>query len=183
VDAVIAVDVGSTSLTAARRIRQKGFANIFMRSVQLMTRALQQQQLAAWRSPPLLLIRPPVWKFSWFSFAHARTMIDAGYDAACEVLDGVGDSLSAPGGVFPRRHIEVHVDREQCTGCGVCASLAPDVMRMDAEGKAAPLEATVEWSRADGAFVTECPVQAITAEVVEGDGHRHRTLEFKVVSD
>jgi ferredoxin len=77
----------------------------------------------------------------------------------------------------------VRVDRERCTGCGVCASLAPDLMRMDAQGKAAPVEAAVEWSRADGAFVTECPVQAITAEVVEGDGHRHRTLEFKVVGD
>ncbi|MHB8839297.1 MAG: patatin-like phospholipase family protein [Gemmatimonadaceae bacterium] len=183
VDAVIAVDVGSTSLTAARRVGEKGFAAIFMRSVQLMTRSLQQMQLSAWNGPPLLLIRPPVWKFNWFSFAHARTMIDAGYATACEVLDGVRGELYSAGGVYPRRRVEVTVDRERCTGCGLCASLAPDTMRMDPDGKAAPVDHAVEWSRADGAFVTQCPVQAIVADVVDGEGRRHRTMEFKIVGE
>lgn len=183
VDAVIAVDVGSTSLTAARRIREKGFAAIFMRSVQVMTRSLQQMQISAWTRPPLLLIRPPVWQYNWFSFAHARTMMDAGYAAACEVLDGVRDELHGEGGVFPRRHIELRVDRERCTGCGLCASLAPSVMTLDAHAKAVPIRSALEWSRADGAFVTECPVQAITAEVVDDDGGRHRTMEFKIVGE
>ncbi len=183
VDAVIAVDVGSTSLTAARRVRQKGFAAIFMRSVQLMTRSLQQMQLSAWQGPPLLLIRPPVWKYNWFSFVHARTMIDAGYATACEVLDEVRDELHGAGGVYPLRQVEVRVDRERCTGCGMCANLAPDVMRLDAAGKAVPLRDAFEWSRADGAFVTECPVQAIVAEVVDGHGQRHRTMEFTIVGE
>ncbi len=182
VDAVIAVDVGSTSLTAARRIRDKGFAAIFMRSAQVMMRSLQQMQLASWSGPPLLLVRPPVWKYSWFSFAHTRTMIDAGYTAACEVLDNVGDTLYATGGVYPRRHVVVAVDRARCTGCGVCATLAPDVMRMDG-GKATPMDGPLEWSRADGAFVTECPVQAITVETIEADGQKHRTMEYRVVGD
>jgi ferredoxin len=183
VDAVIAVDVGSTSLTAARRVREKGFAAIFMRSAQLMMRSLQQMQLTAWRGPPLLLVRPAVWQFNWFSFAHTRAMIDAGYAAACEALDGAGDSLYAAGGVYPRRQVELTVDRERCTGCGICATLAPDIMQMGADGKAAAMRGPHEWSRADGAFVPECPVQAITVETIDRDGHRHRTMEHKVIGD
>lgn len=183
VDAVIAVDVGSTSLTAARRVREKGFASIFMRSAQLMMRSLQQLQLAAWRGPPLLLVRPAVWQYNWFSFAHTRAMIDAGYAAACEALDGVGDSLYAAGGVYPRRQVELTVDRERCTGCGICATLAPAFMQMDPDGKASALQGPHEWSRADGAFVHECPALAIAVEVIDGDGRRHRTMEHKVVAE
>jgi NTE family protein len=183
VDAVIAVDVGSTSLTAARRVREKGFAAVFMRSVQLMMRSLQQMQLSAWDGPPLLLIRPPVWQLNWFSFAHTRQLIDAGYTAACETLDGVGDALRSSGGVYPRRRVEVIVDRARCTGCGLCVALAPRVMRLSAEGKAEPVDGVLEWSRADGAFVTECPERAITVEVIHDDGRRHRTMEFRVVGE
>jgi NTE family protein len=180
---VIAVDVGSTSLTAARRVREKGFASIFMRSAQLMMRSLQQMQLTTWHGPPLLLVRPAVWQYNWFSFAHTRAMIDAGYAAACEALDGVGDSLYAPGGVYPRRTVELTVDRERCTGCGICATLAPSLMQMDAAGKATTAGGPHEWSRADGAFVHECPVQAIAVEVIDGDGRRHRTMEHRVIGD
>ena len=183
VDAVIAVDVGSTSLTAARRVGEKGFAAIFMRSVQVMMRSLQQRQISDWHGPPLLLIRPAVWKFNWFSFAHAKTIIEAGYAAACEVLDGAGEALATPNSVFPRRHVEVTVDRARCTGCGVCAVLAPAVMRMGDDGIAVAASGLLDWSRADGAFVPECPTQAISVEVVASDGARHRTMEFRVVSE
>lgn len=183
VDAVIAVDVGSSSLTASRRIREKGFAAIYMRAAQVMMRSLQQAQLAAWNGPPMLLIRPAVWQYNWFSFAHTRTMIDAGYAAACEALDNAGESLYAMGGVYPRRHVEVSVDRDKCTGCGMCAQLAPDVMQMRPDGKAEVLPGELEWSRADGSFVGECPVQAISVVNVSDDGHRQPTMEFKVVND
>lgn len=183
VDAVIVVDVGSTSLAAARRVREKGFASIFMRSAQLMMRSLQQMQLTAWRGPPLLLVRPAVWQFNWFSFAHTRAMINAGYAAACEALDGVGDALYSTGGVYPRRQVELTVDRDRCTGCGVCATLAPDLMQVDADGKAVAARGPHSWSRADGAFVPECPVQAITVEAIDGDGRRHRAMEPRIVGD
>ena len=150
---------------------------------QVMMRSLQQMQLSTWSGPPLLLVRPPGWKFSWFSFARTRTMIDAGYATACEVLDGVGEALYSAGGVFPRRHVEVTVDRAKCTGCGMCVTLAPDIMQMDADGKAASLAGPFEWSRADGAFVTECPVQAISVESIDAQGLRHRTMEYRVVSE
>lgn len=183
VDAIIAVDVGSSSLTATRRIREKGFAAIYMRSAQVMMRSLQQMQLASWSGPPLLLVRPAVWPYGWFSFAHTRTMIDAGYAAACEVLDSVGDTLYAAGGVFPRRRVEVSVDREKCTGCGLCAALAPDVMQMGPDGKAEVVDGALEWSQADGDFVNECPVRAISVMATERDGRRHPTMEFKIASD
>jgi ferredoxin len=95
----------------------------------------------------------------------------------------VGDTLYSAGGVYPRRRVELIVDRDRCTGCGICATLAPDLMRMDADGKAVAVRGPHQWSRADGAFVPECPVQAITVEVISGDGSRHRTMEHKVVGD
>lgn len=177
-DAVIAVDVGSTSLTAARRIKEKGFAAIYMRSAQVMMRSLQQLQLSTWRGPPLLLVRPAVWRFNWFSFAHTRTLIEAGYAAACEVLDGT-EAAVASGGVHPRRVVEVSVDRARCTGCGLCALQAPDVMHMDADRKAVAPSHPLDWSRADGAFVNECPVQAISVQRIATDGSRRRTLELQ----
>jgi ferredoxin len=128
-------------------------------------------------------VRPAVWQFNWFSFAHTRAMIDAGYAAACEALDDVGDTLHSAGGVYPRRQVELTVDRVRCTGCGICATLAPDLMRMDADGMASAVRGPHQWSRADGAFVHECPVQALTVEVIDGDGHRHRTMEHKVIGE
>jgi len=182
-DAVIAVDVGSTSLAAARHVEEKGFASIFMRSVQLMMKSQQQMQLTHWDGPPMLLIRPAVWQYTWFSFTSTRTIIDAGYVAAREALDTAGDTLFAEGGVYPRRQVEVSVDQARCTGCGICATLAPDVMQMDRDGKAAAVGGRLEWSRADGAFVAECPVQAISVEVIDRDGGRHWTMEYKVPGD
>ncbi len=182
-DAVIAVDVGSTSLTATRHVEAKGFASIFMRSAQLMMRSLQQMQLRTWTGPPMLLVRPAVWQYHWFSFAHTRTVIDAGYVAARDALDHAGDALTGTGGVYPRRNVEVSVDRARCTGCGICATLAPEIMRMEPDGKAAARSGPFEWSRADGEFVPECPVQAIRVDVIDGDGNRHRTMEYKILGE
>ena len=105
-DAVIGVDVGSSSVSTARRIKDKGFAAIYMRAAQTMMRSLQVSQLATWAGPPLLLVRPPVWHYNWFSFAATRRMLDAGYAAAHDALDRAGDALSSAGGVYPRRTIE-----------------------------------------------------------------------------
>jgi ferredoxin len=91
--------------------------------------------------------------------------------------------LHASGGVYPRRLVDVQVDRDKCTGCGMCVTQAPDLMRMDAQGKATVIGGPFEWSRADGGFVTECPVQAIGVDTIEGDGHRHRTMEFPAIND
>jgi NTE family protein len=181
-DAVIGVDVGSTSLATARRIKDKGFAAIYMRAAQTMMKSLQTAQLATWAGPPLLLVRPEVWHFNWFSFAHTDRLIEAGYEAAIDALDRAGDALTASGGVYPRRTVELTVDQTRCTGCRLCATLAPDVMEMTPEGKAQPYAAIVEWSRADGDFVHQCPTDAIGVTVVEGEA-RWPTMEHRIESD
>lgn len=180
-DAVIAVDVGSTNIARARRIKEKGFAAIYMRSAQIMMKSLQGLQLEAWRGPPLLLVRPAVWQFSMFSFAHVRRMIALGYEAANDALDRAGASMML-GGVWPRRIVEVRVDREACTGCTLCATLSPRMMTMDQHGKAQVLVSPVEWSRADGDFVHQCPTNAIHVEALDGM-IRRETLEMPIMEE
>jgi len=168
-DAVIGVDVGSTSLATAHRIKEQGFAAIYMRAATMMMKQLQSAQLATWKGPPLLLIRPAVWQFEWFAFAHTRRMIHAGYEAAVNAIERAGNALLTKGGVYPRRRIAISVDHDACTGCQLCATLAPDVMTMDADGKARVRGSPVEWSRADGDFVHQCPFGAITVQVIGTD--------------
>lgn len=180
-DAVIAVDVGSTNIARARRIKEKGFAAIYMRSAQILMKSLQSLQLAQWRGPPLLLVRPAVWQFNMFSFAHVRRMIDLGYEAAVDALDRAGASLML-GGVWPRRMVEIRVDRALCTGCALCATLAPKSMVMDQSGKAEVLVSPVEWSRSDGDFVHQCPTDAIKVESVDGI-KRRQTMEMPLLED
>ncbi len=180
--AVIAVDVGSTSLVQARRIKDQGFAAIFVRAAQTMMRTMQLDTLARWSGPPLLLVRPEVWRYGWFSFAHTRRIIDAGYAAMHDTLDRAGDSLMGTGGVFPRRDIEIAIDRALCTGCRLCAIHAPGMIRMDDDGKAVVIRASAEWSRADGDFVHRCPTKAITVSVADGDARRV-TMEWRQPAD
>jgi len=180
-DAVIAVDVGSSNIARARRIREKGFAAIYMRSAQIMMKSLQSQQLANWHGPPLLLVRPAVWQFSMFSFAHVRRMIDLGYEAAVDALDRAGASLML-GGVWPRRMVDIRVDREACTGCALCVTLAPKSMIMDQSGKAEVLVSPVEWSRSDGDFVHQCPTNAIHVATTDGS-HTRETMEMPILED
>lgn len=180
-DAVVAVDVGSTNIARARRIGEKGFAAIYVRSAQIMMKSLQALQLANWSGPPLLLVRPAVWHFNWFSFGHVERIIQLGYEAAVDALDRVGTSLLL-GGVWPRRMVEVTVDRATCTGCTLCATLAPRMMAMDQDGKAQVLHSPVEWSRAEGDFVHQCPTAAIHVEAIEEDGRR-ATMEMPIMEE
>lgn len=180
-DAVIAVDVGSSNIARARRIGDKGFAAIYVRSAQIMMKSLQAQQLANWSGPPLLLVRPAVWHYNWFSFGHVERIIQLGYEAAVDALDRVGTSLLL-GGVWPRRLVEVSVDRDKCTGCTLCATIAPRMMAMDRDGKASVLHSPVEWSRSDGDFVHQCPTGAIHVEAVNGT-ERHLTMEMPILEE
>src|SRR5690606_14948255 len=180
-DAVIAVDVGSTNIARARRIDKKGFAAIYIRAAQIMMKSLQSLQLEQWRGPPLLLVRPAVWHFNWFSFAHVERIIELGYEAANSALDRVGTSLLL-GGVWPRRMVEVTVDKAKCTGCTLCATLAPRMMAMEQDGKAQVLHSPVEWSRAEGDFVHQCPTEAIHVEAIEGD-ERRATMEMPIMEE
>jgi NTE family protein len=168
--AVIAVDVGSSDLTPVADITAEGFASIYMRAATVMMHTLQHQPLVSWKGPPLLLIRPRVAEVGWFNFDRAAEVIDIGYRTAIASLDQLGTALRSRGGVHPRRLVELDVDEEKCIGCRTCVALAPRLMRMDASGKAYPVLSPLEWSPADGHFVSQCPTSAITVRWLDGSG-------------
>ena len=175
-DAVIAVDVGSFEVERPRDINSQGFAAIYMRAATLMMHALQQRPLADWSGPPMLLVRPNVGRHHWFSFTHAATMVNAGYDAARTALDLAGDALCTGAGVYPRSMVSVQVDRARCIGCGTCVALAPRVMALDAEGRAIVNATPLQWSPADGDFVQHCPTEAITVQTLDGTRRTTRPM-------
>jgi NTE family protein len=162
-DAVIAVDVGSSDLSHNSDAIAQGFAATYMRAATTMMHALQLAPLREWSGPPMFLIRPRLGHVGWLSFSHTPDVIAEGYRAACEALKDLPECLAAKGGVFPRAPYRVEVNRALCTGCGFCAAIAPDVMAMDARGKAYPKREIVDWCSADGDFVRHCPTDAISA--------------------
>ncbi len=161
VDALIAVDVGIADVPEATGVAATGFASIFMRAATLMMHEQQQQALERWTSPPLLLVRPKVSHIEWLSFAHNEELLRVGYEATREALRDLDALLRAPGGIFPRRQVQIAVDRDACTGCALCVARAPGHMALDSQRKAYPIARVHDWSPADGAFVRCCPVNAI----------------------
>jgi NTE family protein len=169
-DAVIAVDVGSTQLLPREDVMAEGFAGIYMRAATTMMHELQQQPLQEWNGPPMILIRPPLGNVDWFDFSRNEALIDAGYHAACEALEEYPRWVSSAGGIFPRHRYRLAVSAA-CVGCTLCAALAPDIMAMSPSGRAYPEQPLVEWSPADGDFIRQCPTGAISATLVSADGH------------
>jgi NTE family protein len=162
-DAVIAVDTGSTDLEPENDIATAGFASIYMRAATTMMHALQLAPFSSWTRPPMILIRPKVSHIGWFSFTHTDELLEAGYTAAMEACTHYEECIAWGIGVFPRRAMQITVDAKKCIGCTLCTALAPDVMAMDSHQKAYPLTPVVEWSPADGDFVHHCPTLAIEA--------------------
>jgi NTE family protein len=161
-DMVIAVDVGSSDLEMLPGVAQQGFATIYMRAATTMMHALQQFPLAQWSGPPMLLVRPKVGR-DWLSFSQSVQHIREGYRAAAKALEHFDTYLEQPGGIFPRKRVELNVIREKCIGCGLCAAIAPTYFGLDSSGKAFARTKVVEWSSADGDFVHHCPTLAIEA--------------------
>jgi NTE family protein len=161
-DMVIAVDVGSSDLDHVPGVSQLGFATIYMRAATTMMHSLQQFPLMNWSGPPMLLIRPKVGA-EWLSFSRSGQNIREGYRAGMKALEHFDAYLEQPGGIFPRKRVELNVSREKCIGCGLCAALAPTYMGLDSSGKAFARTKVVEWSAADGDFVHHCPTLAIDA--------------------
>lgn len=166
-DLMIAVDVGSSDATQTARAEGQGFATIYMRAATMMMHALQQYPLERWHGPPMVLVRPKVDDANWLSFTDTSANIEAGYRAAMIALERFDSYWDKPGCVFPRRRVQIDVDRDLCTGCGTCVALAPAIMVMDATNKASARTHIVEWSPADGGFVHECPTNAIKAQNVD----------------
>jgi len=167
-DAVIAVDVGSINFAHTTDGIPQGFAATYTRATQVTMQALQTRQLADWAGPPLLLIRPAVWRYESLNFPDVEELITAGYRAASAALDEVGDSLRGPGGVYPQRLVHVTVDRDKCVGCTACVAHAPRFLAMDASGKAYVKASPVAWSPTDEEIIDWCPTRAISVRLVEG---------------
>lgn len=165
-DLVIAVDVGSSDLTPVADAGTQGFASIYMRSATTMMHALQQFPLDHWGGPPMVLIRPKVGE-EWLSFSGTAQHIREGYRAAKLALEHYDAYLEQPGGVFPRKRVELSVNRERCIGCGLCVALAPQSMGLDSSGKAFARTRTADWSPSDGDFVHHCPTAAIEVRSLE----------------
>ena len=165
-DMVIAVDVGSSDTAPIPGIAKQGFATIYMRSATTMMHALQQFPLTQWSGPPMLLIRPKVGR-DWLSFSNSVQHIREGYRAAARALEHFETYLEQPGGIYPRKRVELSVSREKCIGCGLCAALAPTYFGLDSAGKAFARTKVVEWSAADGDFVHHCPTLAIDANRID----------------
>ncbi len=167
---VIAVDVGSSDLALASDVQSRGFASIYMRAATVMMHALQSEQLESWAGPPILLIRPRLADSHWFSFDSAAQFIAAGYEAARQTLDDFAHVWPQRDLIYPRRRVEITVDRDACIGCTTCVALAPTSMAMTHDAKAYPLRPVQEWSPADGGFVQQCPTQAIVARDLDASG-------------
>ncbi len=169
-DIIIAVDVGSSDTPKESGIAAEGFASIYMRSATMMMHALQQFPLEHWQGPPMVLVRPKLDDANWLSFTNTPATIAAGYKAAKRSLIRFKSYFDRTGCVFPRRRVQIDVDRDKCVSCGTCVTLAPSIMGMDAAGKAFARTQIVEWSPADGGFVHECPTLAISARNVDHRG-------------
>jgi len=183
-DAVIAVDTGSSSIITQKDISRNGFTAIYMRAATTMMHALQLQPLEKWSGPPMVLIRPRVSHIGWFSFSHADELIEAGYKAALEALKDFDACVNSETGIFPRRQVAISVDREKCIGCTLCVALAPRIMAMDEAGKAFARVPVVDWSPADGDFVHHCPTYAIHAEPLgPRDANLQEALEPKTIKE
>src|SRR2546423_6452448 len=126
-DAVIAVDTGSSDLEPENDIATAGFASIYMRAATTMMHALQLAPFSTWTRPPMILIRPKVNHIGWFSFANTDELLEAGYAAAMDACKHYEGCITWGVGGFSRPAMQNTVDRQKGIACTPCTSPAPDI--------------------------------------------------------
>jgi len=159
---ILAVDLGG-SRTPRRGVERTGFAATYGRSLELVMGRMVEAALTEWQAPPLVLIRPAVHRVQMFAFNKTPFLIAEGYRATQDALERLEAPLDQLGpGIHPRRKIELHVDRDTCIGCGICAASLPELFRM-VDDVAEPRQPVREWSPAADNAVRICPVSAISS--------------------
>jgi NTE family protein len=161
---IFAVDVSASS-TLREDTQDEGFAAVFGRATEVAMQSLLELRLRHWTTPPVYYIHPRVEHVSMFSFDNLREVVEEGYRATNDALDRVATwPERGADGVYPKRRVIVHVERDRCIGCGACLFHAPPgLFVLDHDGKAVVTEPEQEWSPAGGGFIRHCPTYAITA--------------------
>jgi NTE family protein len=159
---IIAVNVAATSVVRSAG-ETEGFAATYIRGLEIVMQTQIEGQLREWQGPPLVLVQPRVEHISMFAFDRNDELLDAGYRAASQTLASLGGRLGGVArGMHPTRRLRVLVDDARCVGCGACVVQAPKVFRLDARGKAEVHAPVQTWSPIDGAYVLNCPTEAIS---------------------
>ncbi len=164
---IIAINVAATSIRRQAH-ETEGFAATYIRGLEIVMQTQIEGQLRDWSGPPLVLVQPKVDHISMFEFAKTPELIEAGYLAMAQTLDQLDGRLHLIGrGTHPTRQLRVLVDDKRCVGCGTCVVQAPKVFRLDARGKAEVLTPVQTWSPVEGAYVLNCPTDAISVRPEE----------------
>lgn len=161
--AILAVDLGSSGVLRSE-VEESGFAATYVRGLEIVMQTLVVNSLASWSTPPVLLVRPRVERIGMFAFDQTAELLEEGYRATRDLLDRYSEGFELrTRGIYPKRMVTVSVDGARCIGCTTCVALAPDVFRMNDDGKAEVIAPAQEWSPLDGRYIWNCPTYAITA--------------------
>jgi len=164
---IFAVDVSASS-TLREDTQDEGFASVFGRATEIAMQSLLETRLRYWTTPPVYYIHPRVEHVSMFSFDNLREVVEEGYRATNDALDRAATwPERGADGVYPRRRVIVHVERDRCIGCGACLFQGPPgLFVLDSSGKAVVTQPEQEWSPAGGGFIRHCPTYAISARPI-----------------
>jgi NTE family protein len=164
---IVAVNVAATSIR--RDVHEtQGFAATYIRGLEIVMQTQIEGQLRDWTGPPLVMVQPRVEHISMFAFDKTEELMEAGYRATAQTLDQLDMDLHLiERGMHPTRRLRVLVDDARCVGCGACVVQAPKVFRLDQRGKAEVMTPVQTWSPVDGAYVLNCPTDAISVRPEE----------------
>jgi NTE family protein len=163
---IVGVNV-SASLALRSDVEKSGFATTYARGLEIVMETMLERTLRAWRAPPLLMVHPRVEDYPMFVFDRTQELMAEGYRAMRQLVPELLRLLETPEeGIFPKTPVRIHVDRARCIGCSACALRAPNIFRMDAQGKAEVVAPQQAWSPLDGVFIRNCPTWAISARPV-----------------
>lgn len=166
---IIAVDL---TVKATQRLPEfKGHAvGTLLRSFDIVEDVLREQMLHAYLDDTIALIQPKVGHMHRFDFGRVDEVALAGETAAISVLTShpvtrelvradVAEGAFCP--VEPAEFVSLHIDPEQCIGCGLCEmTCATDGFSARGE-RATVLKAKNYQCTRDHACARNCPTGAI----------------------